>query len=99
MCRARNVIGKAEPFAAHLDGEALGGVPAITTYGHPVVRPVVKAVDRRESWRFAGLQACSDKVFRLSGWRDLNSRPRDPQIGPPRLSSVNELSLVSMVDR
>jgi hypothetical protein len=35
----------------------------------------------------------------LSGWRDLNSRPLDPQIGPPRLSSVNHLSLVSMVDR
>jgi hypothetical protein len=35
----------------------------------------------------------------LSGWRDLNSRPLDPQIGPPRLSSVNELSLVSMLDR
>ena len=34
-----------------------------------------------------------------SGWRDLNPRPLDPQIGPPRLSSVNELSLVSMVDR
>jgi hypothetical protein len=25
----------------------------------------------------------------LAGWRDLNSRPLDPQIGPPRLSSVN----------
>jgi hypothetical protein len=35
----------------------------------------------------------------VSGWRDLNSRPLDPQIGPPRLSSVNHLSLVSMVDR
>ena len=35
----------------------------------------------------------------LSGWRDLNSRPLDPQIGPPWLSSVNHLSLVSMVDR
>jgi hypothetical protein len=34
-----------------------------------------------------------------SGWRDLNSRPLDPQIGPLRLSSVNHLSLVSMVDR
>jgi hypothetical protein len=34
-----------------------------------------------------------------SGWRDLNSRPLDPQIGPPRLSSANDLSLVSMVDR
>jgi hypothetical protein len=34
-----------------------------------------------------------------SGWRDLNSRPLDPQIGPPQLSSVNHLSLVSMVDR
>ena len=33
-----------------------------------------------------------------SGWRDLNSRPLDPQIGPLRLSSVNHLSLVSMVD-
>ena len=35
----------------------------------------------------------------LSGWRDLNSRPLDPQIGPPRLSSVNHCSLVSIVDR
>jgi hypothetical protein len=35
----------------------------------------------------------------LSGWRDLNSRPLDPQIGPPQLSSVNHLSLVSIVDR
>jgi hypothetical protein len=35
----------------------------------------------------------------LSGWRDLNSRPLDPQIGRPRLSSLNHLSLVSMVDR
>jgi hypothetical protein len=35
----------------------------------------------------------------LSGWRDLNLRPLDLQIGPPRLSSVNHLSLVSMVDR
>jgi hypothetical protein len=35
----------------------------------------------------------------LSGWRDLNSRPLDPQIGTPRLSSVNDLSLVSVVDR
>jgi hypothetical protein len=34
-----------------------------------------------------------------SGWRDLNSRPLDPQIGPRRLSSVNHLSLVSIVDR
>jgi hypothetical protein len=34
----------------------------------------------------------------LSGWRDLNSRPLDPQIGPPRLSSVNHISLVSMFD-
>jgi hypothetical protein len=95
MCRARNVIGKAQPFAAHLDGEALGGVPAITTYGHPVVRPVVKAVDRRESWRFAGLQTCSDKVFRSSGWRDLNSRPLDPQTSAacPRTSPDVQFSL------
>jgi hypothetical protein len=41
----------------------------------------------------------SDKAIDLSGWRDLNSRPLDPQIGPPRLSSPNYLSLVSMVDR
>jgi hypothetical protein len=34
-----------------------------------------------------------------SGWRDLNSRPLDPQIGPPQISGVNYLSLVSMVDR
>ena len=34
-----------------------------------------------------------------SGWRDLNSRPLDPQIGLSRLSSVTHLSLVSMVDR
>jgi hypothetical protein len=44
-------------------------------------------------------QMASDKVKYLSGWRDLNSRPLDPQIGPPRLSSVNHLSLVSMIDR
>ena len=35
----------------------------------------------------------------LSGWRDLNSRPLDPQIGCPWLSSLNHLSLVSVVDR
>jgi hypothetical protein len=35
----------------------------------------------------------------LAGWRDLNSRPLDPQIGPPQISGVNYLSLVSMVDR
>jgi hypothetical protein len=35
----------------------------------------------------------------LSGWRDLNSRPLDPQIGSPRLSSVNHCSLASTVDR
>ena len=34
-----------------------------------------------------------------SGWRDLNSRPLDPQIGPLWVSSVNHLSLVSIVDR
>jgi hypothetical protein len=34
-----------------------------------------------------------------SGWRDLNSRPLDPQIGPGLLSSVNHCSLASMVDR
>jgi hypothetical protein len=39
------------------------------------------------------------RPFTQSGWRDLNSRPLDPQIGPPRLSSVNHLSLVSKVDR
>jgi hypothetical protein len=35
----------------------------------------------------------------LSGWRDLNSRPLDPQIGPLRMSSVNHCSLMTMVDR
>ena len=40
-----------------------------------------------------------DPDIDLSGWRDLNSQPLDPQIGPPRLSNVNPLSLVSMVDR
>jgi hypothetical protein len=44
-----------------------------------------------------GRCAC-DKGERWSGWRDLNSRPLDPQIGPPRLSSLNHLSLVSIVD-
>jgi len=39
------------------------------------------------------------RQFTWSGWRDLNSRPLDPQIGPMRLSSVNHLSLVSMFDR
>ena len=39
------------------------------------------------------------RQFTQSGWRDLNSRPLDPQIGPPRLSSVNHCLLVSMVDR
>jgi hypothetical protein len=34
-----------------------------------------------------------------SGWRDLNSRPLDPQIGLPLFWSVNNLSLVSIVDR
>jgi hypothetical protein len=41
----------------------------------------------------------SDEDEYLSGWRDLNSRPLDPQIGPPRLSSVNYCSLASVVDR
>jgi hypothetical protein len=35
----------------------------------------------------------------LSGWRDLNSRPLDPQIGPRLLSCVNHISPVSIVDR
>jgi hypothetical protein len=35
----------------------------------------------------------------LVGLRDLNSRPLDPQIGPPQISGVNYLSLVYMVDR
>jgi hypothetical protein len=35
----------------------------------------------------------------LSGWRDLNSRPLDPQIGCRWLSRLNHLSLVSIVDR
>jgi hypothetical protein len=43
-------------------------------------------------------QTVSDKDFHLSGWGDLNSRPLDPKIGPPQLSSVNHLSLVSMLD-
>jgi hypothetical protein len=30
---------------------------------------------------FACDQTCADKVLRLSGWRDLKSRPLDPQIG------------------
>jgi hypothetical protein len=34
-----------------------------------------------------------------SGWRDLNSRPLDPQIGPCRSLSVSDLSLMSVVDR
>lgn len=34
-----------------------------------------------------------------SDWQDLNSRPLDPLIGPPQISGVNYLSLVSMVDR
>jgi hypothetical protein len=34
----------------------------------------------------------------LSGWRDLNSRPLDPQIGPCRSLSANDLSLGSIVD-
>jgi hypothetical protein len=44
-------------------------------------------------------QNASDKVEYLLGWRDLNSRPLDPQIGRPRLSRLNHSSLVSMVDR
>jgi hypothetical protein len=40
-----------------------------------------------------------DKAIYLSGWPDLNRRPLDPQIGPPQLSSVNHISLVSIVDR
>jgi hypothetical protein len=39
------------------------------------------------------------RPFTLSGWRDLNSRPLDPQIGLQRLSSVNHCSLASTVDR
>ena len=42
-------------------------------------------------------KCAADKDKCSSGWRDLNSRPLDPQIGPPRLSSVNQLPLVSMV--
>jgi hypothetical protein len=38
------------------------------------------------------------RAFR-SGWRDLNSRPLDPQVGPFRSLSVRDLSLVSVVDR
>ena len=39
------------------------------------------------------------RPFTQSGWRDLNTRPLDPQIGLSRLSRVNHLSLVSMVNR
>ena len=35
----------------------------------------------------------------VPGWRDLNSRPLDPKIGCPWLSSLNHLSLLSMVNR
>jgi hypothetical protein len=42
--------------------------------------------------------ACG-KAEHLSGWRDLNSRPLDPQIGQQRSLSVNDISLVSMVER
>jgi predicted nucleic acid-binding Zn ribbon protein len=35
----------------------------------------------------------------LSGWRDLNSRPLDPQMRPLRVSSANHSSLVTMVNR
>jgi hypothetical protein len=34
------------------------------------------------------------RPFTQSGWRDLNSRPLGPQIGP--WSSVNHLSLISI---
>jgi hypothetical protein len=47
----------------------------------------------------ASCESAADKGKPWSGWRDLNSRPFDPQIGPRRLSSVNHLSLVSIVDR
>jgi hypothetical protein len=45
------------------------------------------------------LQSTSDKAIHLSGWSDLNRRPLDPQIGPPRFSSVNHCSLASTIDR
>ena len=44
-------------------------------------------------------QNASDKDKHLSGWRDLNSRPLDPQIGCSWLSRADHLSLVSIVDR
>ena len=48
----------------------------------------------------ANAPMAAERVSALrSGWRDLNSRPLDPQIGPIRLSSVNNCSLVTMVDR
>jgi hypothetical protein len=39
------------------------------------------------------------RPFTQSGWRDLNSRPLDPQIGPLRSLSVNDLSVISVVER
>jgi hypothetical protein len=39
----------------------------------------VKSASRSSDCLLRGVQTCADKVFRLSGWRDLNSRPLDPQ--------------------
>src|SRR5215203_7295275 len=44
-------------------------------------RSVARSNPPTEAWnrRCDGGQTYSDKVIRLSGWRDLNSRPLDPQ--------------------
>jgi hypothetical protein len=39
------------------------------------------------------------RPFVSRAWRDLSSRPLDPQIGPRLLSCVNHISPVSIVDR
>src|SRR5215207_8753432 len=39
--------------------------------------------EARTAWSTAS-QTCTDKLLRLSGWRDLNSRPLDPQTSAMR---------------
>jgi hypothetical protein len=74
--------GRLNP-AAHLDGEALGGVPA----SHFMVTRFADRLSKidRQNFGVRGLQTCSDKVFRLSGWRDLTRDPA-PCIGSVRTS-------------
>ena len=91
----------ARPVAGRLEARHAFGIA--DSYGPARIISVVKIVVRSPIGLMLALQYSTgslvNKGYLSSGWRDLNSRPLDPQIGRPWLSSLNHLSLVSMVDR